>query len=318
MSTSDHGSSPSLRSRKWCFTINNPDDSGETVLARLNAAEYAVLQLESAPTTGTPHLQGYVRFRLQKTLSAVKKLLCPSAHLEVARGDDMQNKEYCSKPGALAGPWEHGVPKQDAPGKRNDWAALLDDVKSGSSDLDLLDKYPQKMILYGEKIKRVKMMLLPKERPMPEVIVNYGGTGLGKSYWAREYLAEHGEWWNQPPRKWWDGYTGQPGVLIDEFSGQIPCTELNQLCDAAPYSVEVKGGVNPIVATHIVINTNFPPWLWYSNERTLSKLEAFCRRVKYWHYWTGYKEYRVFTSYVEFQAEVVSREGATSANFNSM
>jgi len=44
---------------------------------------------------GTPHIQGVVRFKLQKDLAAVK-LALPRAHLEICR-DYEASKEYCAK-----------------------------------------------------------------------------------------------------------------------------------------------------------------------------------------------------------------------------
>lgn len=57
---------------------------------------YLVGQLERSPTTGKRHVQAYVVFKCPQSLSAVKRLL-PTAHLEMARGSPIQNKEYCSK-----------------------------------------------------------------------------------------------------------------------------------------------------------------------------------------------------------------------------
>lgn len=46
--------------------------------------------------SGTAHLQGFIKFKEMKRLSAVKKLL-PRAHWEAAKGSDQQNLDYCSK-----------------------------------------------------------------------------------------------------------------------------------------------------------------------------------------------------------------------------
>lgn len=70
--------------RAWCFTVFNPapDD-----LERIQRLEHdpSVLRLavgrEKCPETGTPHLQGYVRFSRGLRFTGVRKLL-PGAHLE--------------------------------------------------------------------------------------------------------------------------------------------------------------------------------------------------------------------------------------------
>lgn len=46
--------------------------------------------------SGTPHLQGHVKFKLQKTLGAVRALL-PKAHWETMKGTWAQSDKYINK-----------------------------------------------------------------------------------------------------------------------------------------------------------------------------------------------------------------------------
>lgn len=45
---------------------------------------------------GTPHLQGFIKFKKPMRLTSVKKIL-DRAHWEPAKGNDQQNLKYCSK-----------------------------------------------------------------------------------------------------------------------------------------------------------------------------------------------------------------------------
>lgn len=43
----------------------------------------------------------------------------------------------------------------------------------------------------------------------------YGPTGTGKSSWARDHYKD--SLYVKLPNKWWDGYSGERTVLIDDF-----------------------------------------------------------------------------------------------------
>lgn len=64
---------------------------------------------------------------------------------------------------------------------------------------------------------------------------------------------------------WWDGYRGQPVILIDEFEGEgISWATLKQITD--PWfnaTVPVKGGFVALTADTIYISSNKEPELWY-------------------------------------------------------
>lgn len=85
------------RFRNFVFTQNNyPNfDLVENVVCK-----YIAYAEEIAPTTGTPHLQGYISFVNAKTIEQARKLL-PGCHVEVMRGSLLQNDEYVSKSGTL-------------------------------------------------------------------------------------------------------------------------------------------------------------------------------------------------------------------------
>lgn len=81
------------RHRNFCFTFNNYPD---TELVDNLVCKYIAYSKEVAPTTGTPHLQGYVTFATVKSLNQVKALL-PGCHVSVMIGSIAQNDVYISK-----------------------------------------------------------------------------------------------------------------------------------------------------------------------------------------------------------------------------
>lgn len=58
-----------------------------------------VVGLETAPTTGQKHLQGYIEFTKKVRPIGVMSEKLPGAHWEVARGNRAQNVAYCTKEG---------------------------------------------------------------------------------------------------------------------------------------------------------------------------------------------------------------------------
>lgn len=84
------------RSRRWCFTLNNPTDAEKKDIdTRLQAAcKGYVYQLERGDEK-TPHYQGYIVLKNPKGLGGVKALLL-RAHWEKAVTHVAAIK-YCSK-----------------------------------------------------------------------------------------------------------------------------------------------------------------------------------------------------------------------------
>ena len=78
------------------FTINNYEGlvTEEDRLAL--DARYIVFQEEVAPTTGTPHLQGYIEFNKPVRMSHIHNVL-HDASLQPAHGTPQQCKDYCTK-----------------------------------------------------------------------------------------------------------------------------------------------------------------------------------------------------------------------------
>lgn len=84
------------RSRCWLFVINNYTDADVDSLMEL-PSKYLIIGFEIAPTTGTPHIQGYVQFHEGKTMKSVSKYL-PRASLMKPDGTAQHNRAYCMKP----------------------------------------------------------------------------------------------------------------------------------------------------------------------------------------------------------------------------
>jgi len=90
------------KGRKWCFTLNNYTELeyGRIIGIPETEYKYLIVGRELCPTTGTPHLQGFVNWGRDVRFGAVRERLGGEGsriHIERARGTDLQNQEYCKK-----------------------------------------------------------------------------------------------------------------------------------------------------------------------------------------------------------------------------
>lgn len=110
----------SKRTYRWAFTLNNWTVADVTHLHttfRNVPTRYWVFGKEVG-ANGTPHLQGYVEWKVAKTLSATKTALGARCHVEPARTPKIANERYCKK----EGDWEEKEIVREAP-----WVPVLED-----------------------------------------------------------------------------------------------------------------------------------------------------------------------------------------------
>lgn len=96
--TSSQTKQPRIRSRKWCFTLNNYTQSEYKMLTQNFKDFKYIFGKEVGDDKKTPHIQGYVESKNQRSFNSIKTML-PRAHIEKAKGSAKQNWLYCSKDG---------------------------------------------------------------------------------------------------------------------------------------------------------------------------------------------------------------------------
>lgn len=276
--------------RHWCFTINNP--TPETTPSFDDATvRYAIYQTESG-ANGTPHLQGYVEFKRSMRLQAVRKLL-PGAHLEPRRGTREQARDYCRKDeGRLSDPIEFGEFGTGGAGKRNDVANLKRLLDDGATDLEIWNECPVEFLRFQNGIKNVRRLLTPPRTGAVTCEVHVGTSGCGKTRYAMEHFPPPDAYWKSPSTggsDWWDDYEGQHTVVMDDFYGWVPFSNLLRLIDRYPLTVQTKGSHVSMTATHFVLTSNKFPGNWYSYEvMERYDMSALFRRItKLVHYVTA-------------------------------
>ena len=266
----------------WCFTLNNyTDEEIQNIEENKEKYRYIVYGREIAPTTGTPHLQGYIAFNDGKTMSAVKKNTnCKRMRLTPANGSAQQNRDYCSKEDENF--VEHGdMPTQ---GKRTDLDGLASQILEGTiTEEEIIVNTPSTYHQYGRTINRLQDLALRRKwrTEMTEGIWICGATGTGKSHQAFEGFHPDTHYLLPNDNGWWDGYTGQETVIINEFRGEIKYKELLELIDKWPKSVKRRGREPaPLLAKKIIITSSMEPHEVYHNLAENDRLEQLLRRIK--------------------------------------
>lgn len=234
-------------------------------------------QVETAPTTGTEHLQFYFETRKRRGIGCIKSLLS-GAHIEVARSPRAAF-DYCNKEESRTGWSAHqGSPKGQ--GTRSDIAAAAALVRESGVQA-VAEHMPDMVVRYARGLQALQTLheshSLMQWRDI-QVHVRWGPTGTGKT----RYAAELGDIFplELDAGFWFDGYTGQSRLLIDEFYGQLKPSTLLKLLDGYKRLWPIKGGHVLGVWREVYITSNVAPDGWYSPDKVPGAvLAALQRRI---------------------------------------
>lgn len=246
----------SKQEQGWVFTIFDISDEVVSFIKNWHVkgckAEY-----ETCPKTGKQHIQGavWLRNKDKSRLSAMRKLCGGNRwHWEVMLGS-WPDQNYCLK--------EDRIIRNDgegpAQGARNDILQMKRKIDDGASELDLWEYDFGAMTRMSRAMK--EYMDLKRRRlfrtEMTTGVWYHGGTGVGKSHKAFEnYDPETHYVHNATDKGWWDGYTGQPIVIFNEFRGEIPYKQMLELTDKWPINVPRRGREpTPFLAKHVIVTS---------------------------------------------------------------
>lgn len=265
-----------VNSRRYCFTLNNYTDDDFLTIQAWSNVDYLVVGRETAPTTGTPHLQGYVVFRSAQRPSAVHRLL-PSAHWQIANGTSTQNREYCIKGGDYVEEGENPDTRA-ASGRAAGASATSDKYKRAwdqakVGDIEAIDASIRfRHYFTCRAISKDFMVKPPDLTYMPGVWI-YGPPGTGKSFTARNLYPDA---YMKMQNKWWDGYQGEEHVLLDDFDMKELGHHLKIWADKYSFLAESKGSARHIRPARFIITSNYAPSQLFGHDPIL--LAAIVRR----------------------------------------
>lgn len=278
------------RVREWCFTKHDWTDADIEHLGTKwrEYATYLCFQPELAPGTGRRHLQGYFCLTTPRTLRGVKNTLFDTAslssvHLEAAKGTKEEARDYCRKEDSFDDTAGFGftdfgdfeaVPSRRGQGARNDIANCTSILRSGGSLAEVAEADPDSFVKYHKGFIAYQQLICCQPRvrdegglfPALRVFWFYGPTGSGKTRAAFEEAGDQAIYTKPAGNKWWDGYTGQPVILLDDFrSDWFTFGYLLRLLDIYPMPLEYKGGMTNLCSQTIYITCPNHPEVLYED-----------------------------------------------------
>jgi len=260
----------SSRSKNFVFTHNNYSDTAQEDTIDCSYIVYG----KEVGESGTPHLQGFVQFKTEKSEKQVRKLL-PGCHVELARTIQAAS-DYCKKDGE----WRQRgtppvTPKEKGEAEQQRWKRYREAAEEGE-----FEEIPEKIRFNSPKLLKFHHETALNRRKIPDTEDRmewyWGESGTGKSRKARE---ENPEAYLKNCNKWWCGYTDQDVVIIEDFDKRhdVLAHHLKLWGDRYPFQAETKGGSQKIRPTKIIVTSNYHPRDIWTEE---SDLHPILRRFK--------------------------------------
>lgn len=238
--------------KNFCFTVNNYTEKDIELLQNIDC-KYIIYGKEKGES-GTPHLQGFIVFKSQKTLSAAIKTF-PKYHVEVAITVHAAI-EYCKKEGDFTERGTAPMTQKDKGVKGKEfWEKTFDLAKAG--DFEKIDR--KVLLSHYNTIKTIARDYAVRPPDLEDVCGLWfvGAPGTGKSYSARK---DYGVYYLKETNKWWDSYQNEPTVIVDEVekdSASYMGHYLKKWADRYAFDAEVKGSKLIIRPERIIVTSNY-------------------------------------------------------------
>lgn len=281
--------------RSWVFTYNNPTPATEVMLSAMAGVKYMIFGRETAPTTGTRHLQGFLTLVRARSFDFVRRLfggvafIEPAAHIKKAI-------LYCKKGGDF-------VERGDAPaqGKRTDFEDVMDAINSGQIKTfdQIIECFPRMSADYSQWCKDLLQRKLCPPMAADNIVFKYWQAQIFDQligpdgeftepsprtiYWVWSEQSGTGktEFFKYLGRRFPDNYYPVSGFAIDNIAFMLnPYHRVLHLDIARQYSAcetmwgplletlsnrctrvvyKYQGAMRDFARLHVVVTANIPP-----------------------------------------------------------
>lgn len=288
------------QARSYQITQNNPSkynitrESFKETILKFKPIYYCISE-EIGIKEKTPHYHAYFKCSSPVRFSTCKKRF-KYAHIEQALGSATDNRNYLMKTDkyidkneTLIDFEEAGEIPQTTKEKRlSEKAEVLQKIKDGKTNLEIIEEN-ENLLFHLKDIENIRQEYL-KEKYSTEFrdvccTFIYGATETYKTtfvyshYNAKDIFRIYNY---QNLNSLWDGYTGQPVILFDEFKGQIPIELMLILTDRFPV-LNLNARYNNKIAMYSQVyfctNENFDKIYAYEKVMHPATYKAWERRI---------------------------------------
>jgi len=274
------------RLKNFVFTLNNYTGVDIDQLLCFNC-KYMLFAKEVAPTTGTPHLQGYVELSKRTRFGTLIQSLPEGIHIEPRKGSQEQAIAYIKTPKDKPTPSESDIYEVGEPRTQG--------TDVGPSAIELARSLLREQKPIDPEIHSIGVLKAYErlQKYWPIVRGNnsdielsriwiYGPGGSGKTRTAYSYTEPYRTYkCDLISKGWFDGYDNHEAVILDDFNPDCNDKEtfklLLSILDRYPLRVNVKGSSVNWNPRLIIITAQRPPWEYYGSPMT------FRERPEVWH-----------------------------------
>lgn len=257
-----------LKVRSFVLTDWNMNTSEQyEKIMESNSIQFLAYGKEICPKTKKAHNQAFFYTwnpisRLLKNLNKIGKWW-GDTHCNIAPmyGNFEQNDAYCKKENIYT-----KLGKEPKQGERGDIRENVEMLTKGEITVDELAlKDPINFSMYQRLYEKINNIKLQKNwrTTMTKGYWFWGGTQCGKSHNAFTKFGiakDETHYVKNLNVMWWDGYSQQDIVIMNEFRGEIKYNELLDLVDKWPKTVPIRNQRDvPFNSKKLVITSSKPP-----------------------------------------------------------
>lgn len=266
------------QARNWAFTDFEFLDFERIYNEYKDIIRYICWGHEICPSTGRKHLQGWIQLINKKTKGGLLRLLgTKKLWLNPCYASEFNNDNYCKKDNNF-----QSFGKFIRQGQRTDLEDVFYRIKQNEPLENIAEDYESIFMRYSHGLKELKKFHLKrttKEFRHVNVEVYYGKTGVGKTKKAVNenpcaFLTDGAELSNG----WFDGYSGEKTLIIDEYDSDVKITRMLKLLDGYQQRLPVKGSFVYANWDKVIITSNINPNDWHPNAKEEHR-KALFRRI---------------------------------------